>query len=195
MQSKVSLSKGRLLQTLFWCILGLISLSVVYLYYVYNHEAATLVSAKASSLVPSRITIPIISVDTSVEHVGLTTSRAMGTPKNQRNVGWYSSGVMPGEVGSAVIDGHYGWKGGKASAFEHLSQVKVGDKVYIESVSGTVTSFVVRAIKVYDLHADTTAIFSSHDGKSHLNLITCDGVWDATTQNYVKRLVVFTDKE
>jgi len=28
---------------------------------------------------------------------------------------------------------------------------------------------------------------------SHLNLITCSGVWDAKTNSYTKRLVIFTD--
>jgi hypothetical protein len=38
-------------------------------------------------------------------------------------------------------------------------------------------------------------IFSVKDGKAHLNLITCEGAWDAATQSYSDRLVVFTERE
>jgi hypothetical protein len=38
-------------------------------------------------------------------------------------------------------------------------------------------------------------IFTSKDGKSHLNIITCDWAWNKNTKHYPNRLVVFTDKE
>jgi len=36
---------------------------------------------------------------------------------------------------------------------------------------------------------------ASSDAKAHLNLITCEGVWDKVSKSYSKRLVVFTDRE
>jgi hypothetical protein len=46
----------------------------------------------------------------------------------------------------------------------------------------------------FDPSADATAVFISNDGSSHLNLITCDGVWDKQAKQYSKRLVVFADR-
>jgi hypothetical protein len=53
---------------------------------------------------------------------------------------------------------------------------------------------VVREIQRYDPNADASSVFSSNDGKSHLNLITCEGIWDEVSQSYPQRLVIFTDK-
>lgn len=40
-------------------------------------------------------------------------------------------------------------------------------------------------------HADE--VFHQGDDGSHLNLITCDGVWDGVEKSYSKRLVIFAD--
>ena len=54
--------------------------------------------------------------------------------------------------------------------------------------------FVVRKIQSYDPGEDASEVFVSNDGKPHLNLITCDGVWDKQAKQYSKRLVVFSDR-
>ncbi len=55
--------------------------------------------------------------------------------------------------------------------------------------------FSVREIKKYDLSVDTKDVFVSNDGKSHLNLITCAGIWNPILGTHSERLVVFSDKE
>ncbi|MDO8575778.1 MAG: class F sortase [bacterium] len=144
---------------------------------------------------PVRLKIPKINVDASVVYVGLTPQGAMGAPKTQDDVAWYQPGVRPGEKGSAVIAGHYGWIQGRASVFNDISALRKGDKIYVEDDRGAATAFVVREIRTYDPKADTATVFGSTDGKSHLNLITCEGVWDAGRKTYSERLVVFADKE
>lgn len=144
---------------------------------------------------PMRLKIPKIKLDSEVEYVGLTLNGEMATPKNISNVGWYEPGVRPGDVGSAVIAGHYGWEDGKASAFDELHKLRVGDKIYVEDDVGTVTTFVIRANRRYDPKEDAGEVFNSKDGKAHLNLISCEGDWDESSQSYSKRLVVFADRE
>lgn len=151
--------------------------------------------APASVAVPVRLKIPEIKVDAPMEGVGLTATGAMDVPSNQDGVAWYELGERPGEVGSAVISGHYGWKNNIGSVFDRLHELKPGDKVYSEDDQGVITTFVVRESRIYDLKADTVEIFKSDDGKAHLNLITCAGVWNVDKQMYSNRLVVFTDKE
>jgi len=145
---------------------------------------------------PARLKIPGISVDSAVEYVGLTADGAMDVPKDPDNVAWLELGRRPGENGSAVIAGHYGtWKNGKGSVFDNLHKLSEGDKLSIEDDKGTVISFAVRESRKYDPEADASDVFSSDDGRSHLNLITCEGVWNEDLQSYSSRLVVFADKE
>ncbi|MDO8443215.1 MAG: class F sortase [bacterium] len=144
---------------------------------------------------PTRLKIPSINVDASVEYVGLTPDGAMDVPKERANVAWFNLGPRPGDNGSAAIAGHYGWKDGKGSAFDNLYKLRKGDKIYVEDDKGVITTFVVRESRRYNPKMDASNVFSSNDGKPHLNLITCEGVWDKVSKTYSKRLVVFTDKE
>ncbi len=144
---------------------------------------------------PVRLKIPKLNVDAAVVYVGLTPQGAMGAPKNQTDVAWYEGGARPGENGSAVIAGHYGWIQGKPSVFNDISTLRKGDNIYVEDDTGATTAFAVREIRTYDPKADTTSVFSSTDGTSHLNLITCEGAWDEARGTYSGRLVVFADKE
>jgi len=144
---------------------------------------------------PVRLKIPGINVDAAIEYVGFTPNGEMGVPKNPSNAAWFDLGPRPGENGSAVIAGHRGWVNGKAAAFDYLYKLRKGDKLYIEDDKGTIVSFVVRETRRYDPEADASGVFSSGDGKIHLNLITCDGAWNKTEQSYSNRLVVFADME
>jgi len=150
---------------------------------------------KANFGLPMRLKIPSINVDAAIEYVGLTPDGTMDVPKNPDNVAWFEFGPRPGENGSAVIAGHYGWKNKKASVFDNLYKLRKGDKLYIEDDKGMIISFVVRESRKYDQKADASDIFSSNDEKPHLNLITCEGVWDKVSKSYSQRLVIFTDKE
>lgn len=147
---------------------------------------------QTSSGLPVRLKIPEINVDSAVEYVGLAPDGTMDIPKSPDNVAWFELGPRPGENGSAVIAGHYG---GKVSAFDNLYKLRKGDKIYVEDDKGVIIPFVVRESRRYDPEADASDVFSPSDGKSHLNLITCEGVWNKVSESYPKRLVVFTDKE
>lgn len=144
---------------------------------------------------PVRLSIPSINVDAAVDSVGMTADGAMDIKKNQDLVAWYNLGPRPGNIGNAVIAGHYGWEDGKGSVFNDLHSLKVGDRVSVGDDKGELVSFIVRGSQSYDPAADATTIFRSYDNKAHLNLITCEGAWNAKRQTYSSRLVVFTDKE
>lgn len=140
---------------------------------------------------PRRLIIPTINVDAAIVYVGLTSKGAMEVPKKTVDVGWFNLGPRPGERGSSVIAGHFNGENGEVGVFINLNKLKEGDRVYIEDNNGTTTSFVVRTSRTYDPgYADD--VFSGSDS-AHLNLITCDGVWDGVKKTYSKRLVVFTD--
>jgi sortase A len=144
---------------------------------------------------PVRLRIPKIKVDAAFEQVGLTSKGAMDAPKGPAKAGWFNLGARPGEIGSAVVAGHYGWVHNLPAIFDNLYKLKKGDKIYVEDEHGMTITFVVREIRNFDPSADAASVFISSDGKAHLNLITCGGVWDKKAKQFSKRLVVFADKE
>lgn len=144
---------------------------------------------------PTRLIIPAIHVDASIERVGLTLAGAMDAPERPANVAWYELGTRPGEQGSAVIAGHSGWRDAIPAVFDNLGVLKKGDLVSVVDDTGATVTFVVREKRIYDPNADTSGVFGSNDGKAHLNLITCEGVWDPATKSSSKRLVIFADKQ
>ena len=144
---------------------------------------------------PARLKIPKIRVDADFVYVGLTPDGTMDSPKKPLDVAWFKVGPRPGEIGSAVVAGHFGWKENKKAIFDDLSKLREGDKVYVDDEKGVTTTFVVRELRTYDENQDASDVFGSSDGKAHLNLVTCQGVWNKNRKSYSKRLVVFTDKE
>lgn len=144
---------------------------------------------------PVRLKIPAINIDATIEHVGLTSLGAMDVPKGPTNAAWFELGPRPGDIGSSVINGHYGWKNGIPAVFDNLHKLQLGDKIYVADKDGATIVFIVREIRSYNLNVDAFGVFDSNDGRSHLNLITCEGVWDKASQSYSNRLVVFADRE
>jgi len=150
---------------------------------------------QASFGLPVRLKIPEINVDANIEHVGLKTNGEMDVAKDPAAVAWLQIGNRPGEIGSAVIAGHYGiLKNGEGSVFDNLKKLNKGDQLYVEDDQGATVTFVVRENRSYDANADASSVFTSSDGKSHLNLVTCQG-WDKVSESYTKRLVTFADKK
>lgn len=144
---------------------------------------------------PVRLKIPAIGVDSAVISVGLTSNGAMGVPKGPAEVVWFNLGPHPGESGSAVIAGHYGWKDNIPAVFDNLHELRIGDKISVEDEKGLITNFVVRESRVYSKDETASDVFSSNDGKAHLNLITCTGFWNQVEKTRSDRLIIFTNKE
>ena len=144
---------------------------------------------------PVHFIIPKIDINSVFEYVGFTSDGVMDVPNSPTNVAWFNLGPRPGEIGSAVVAGHSGWKDGAPAVFENLYKLEIGDKLYVEDEKGRTVTFVVRKVQTYSPDSNTSDIFSSSDGKIHLNLITCAGDWDVISKNSSSRLVVFTDKE
>ncbi len=144
---------------------------------------------------PVRLKIPTINVDAALDHVGLTPGGDLDIPKSPVNAGWYDHGPRPGEKGSSVIDGHFGYKNNIPAVFDNLHKLQKGDKLYVEDERGTTITFVVRKLSTYRQNEDHSDVFRPSDGKAHLNLITCQGVWNQAVKSYSTRLVVFADKE
>jgi LPXTG-site transpeptidase (sortase) family protein len=140
---------------------------------------------------PVRIQIPIIGVDSFIEDAYITPEGAMEVPSGTVDVAWFALGPQPGQKGSAVIGGHFGIENGVPFVFYNLSKLRVGDKVYIIDDRGDTLTFVVDSSSLFAANADATNVFTSSDGLAHLNLITCEGIWNEILGEYPERTVVF----
>jgi LPXTG-site transpeptidase (sortase) family protein len=141
---------------------------------------------------PLRLQIPTLQVDANIAYMGLTADGDMDVPPDLVNVGWYKFGTKPGEQGSAVIAGHL--EGTEdLGVFINLNKLRSGDLINIRNDRDELISFAVRETRTYKQDERPDEIFNKTDG-SHLNLITCSGIWDNAKKRYSHRLVVFADK-
>lgn len=153
-------------------------------------KASTAVAAPIPGDYPTRLLIPALSVDANVQYVGVTASGSMGTPDNFTDVAWYKYGVVPGDQGSAIIDGHVDNGLALAGVFKHLVDIQNGDDIYVVDKDGARLHFVVTSVDLYPYQSvPTEQIFDQTDGR-FLKLITCDGTWVPGGKTYDKRLVV-----
>lgn len=145
--------------------------------------------------IPLRIIITSIGVDAVVRDVGLTKESAMDLAKDPLDTSWYRLGARPGAIGSAVIAGHVNWYNQEPAVFENLHDISLGDTILVLDDKNEAVTFVVRDLQSFNATANAEEVFTSSDGKSHLNLITCEGVWNAKAGQYTSRFVVFADRK
>jgi LPXTG-site transpeptidase (sortase) family protein len=207
MQSEISVTKAALIISIVGAIFSIVIFIQARELVEKNIDLATeiptltkvnkkvLLDQKRDLLEPVFLKIPKIAVNASIESVGLTSTGAMGIPRNPMNVGWFNLGPKPGAQGSAVIDGHLDFREGVGAVFYKLDTLVFGDKVYVMDGEGNQFIFVVREVKFFGDKDNASSVFGSVDTKSHLNLITCAGILDEVTKKYSHRLVVFLDRE
>lgn len=151
--------------------------------------------AQARPLQPlGTLVMPAIGVNAPIEPVGRLSDGAMGVPVQRQwdGVGWYKYGPLPGEQGSAVIDGHLDRPGGSPAIFWRLHDLHVGDLVMVVNTSKPTLRFRVIKMAVYrPTDAPLQQIFENDSGK-YLNLITCAGTWIPSIHQTTLRLVVYT---
>ena len=98
------------------------------------HKAPVFHNADAKRVLPSRLVIPSIKVDTPVVELGWKTSKtASGSIFSEWDVadyaaGWHKNSSVPGEHGNIVMSGHNNILG---SVFRELDQLKRGDTLEV----------------------------------------------------------------
>ena len=155
-------------------------------------SSSSMPSSLSTSSPPSRLIIPVLNIDTVVEHVGVTKAGLMGNPSNFVNVAWFKYGPAPGDMGSAVIGGHVDNALALDGVFKHLNTLKAGDMIEVKNEAGATLTFRVSAVETYPYQSVPQAIFTKTRGV-YLNLITCAGTWQSKQHTYDQRLVVYTE--
>jgi hypothetical protein len=138
---------------------------------------------------PLRLTIKSIGVDTALQPLRRLADGSLESPSRWGRAGWYAGGVIPGEVGPAVIVGHIDSISGPA-VFFRLGELRPGDPVRLTARGGRVLTFVVDGLRRYPkAHFPTEAVYGPTPDPQ-LRLVTCTGEFDAAAGSYLDNLVV-----
>jgi sortase (surface protein transpeptidase) len=143
---------------------------------------------------PIRLLIPAIGVNAPVEALGTLPNGDLQVPIQHpwEDVGWYQDGPVPGQVGSAVIDGHMDRPGELPAVFWNLHRLHMRDWIQIVLADGSSVSFRVTQVSTYPpTTMPLSRIFEDTSG-TYLNLITCAGIWIPSQQQTSLRLVVYS---
>ncbi|MER8186485.1 class F sortase [Kitasatospora sp. NPDC094015] len=142
---------------------------------------------------PVRLLIPRIGVDAPVQGVGLNPDGTVEVPPLERpeEVGWYREGPAPGQVGPAVLLGHYDTRKGPA-VFNRLPGLRPGDRIDIRREDGGTVSYQVRELRQFAKNAFPTELVYGDTAGPQLRLITCGGTL-AGNGHYTDNIIVLAD--
>jgi sortase A len=138
---------------------------------------------------PVQLLIPKLSINTIIEPVSVNAENVMEVPDGWDKAGWYTKAVKPGEIGTAVIVGHYDDQFGAPAIFYYLKNLQTGDQVLITNASGKQLVFSVTEKTNAPFYTSINDLLIN-DNNKNLILITCAGWWNAATHNYSERLIV-----
>jgi sortase (surface protein transpeptidase) len=145
-----------------------------------------------SAATPTEVAIPAIGVDAGLEDLHRGAAGELDPPKGWDDAGWFSDGIVPGEVGPAVIAGHVD-SPTSAAVFFRLDELVAGDRIAVTMSDGSTRTFVVDRTERAAKKAFPTSDVYGTTPTPTLRLITCDGTFDTATGHYTDNLVVFAD--
>ncbi|WP_214740728.1 MULTISPECIES: class F sortase [unclassified Exiguobacterium] len=144
-------------------------------------------SFHTNRFVPSRLIIPSISVEASIEAVGKDEVGRMDTPSEVDKVGWYQYGAKAGEMGNVVLSGHLDDLNGPA-IFAKLNQLPIGEVVTLQR-KDQIATYEVVSVNQYRVDQVPLASIFAATQASRVQLITCAGPYDENL-GYLDRIVV-----
>ena len=148
--------------------------------------------ADRSTATPVRVAIPAIGVDSGLEDLHRGTAGELDPPKDWNSAGWFSDGIVPGQVGPAVIAGHVD-SPTTAAVFFRLDELVPGDQIHVSMSDGSTRTFTVDHSERAAKSAFPTSDVYGTAPTPQLRLITCDGTFDTATGHYTDNLIVFAD--
>ena len=138
---------------------------------------------------PVSFAIPALDLSGPLGELSSADNGELLAPDDPGLAGWYTAGVVPGDVGPAVIGGHVDSRRGPG-VFVALRSLRPGDVVQVIRSDGRVVRFAVTAVReVPKAQFPTEAVYAP-TARPELRLITCGGRFDRTVRSYVDNVVV-----
>ena len=141
---------------------------------------------------PTRMSIPALGVDASIETIGLdrrarpddSGQAPLGAPVDQRKAGWYAAGPKPGSgMGTVLTNGHTYRDGSAIFQEDFAALVAVGQQIDLVLDNGTTCSYRISTVwRNVDAIQDYPQLVASErlydqQGPERLFLATCGGPW------------------
>jgi hypothetical protein len=142
---------------------------------------------------PVSVSIPEIGVQSKLLRLGRNKDGTMQVPNlitSANEAAWYRYSVTPGQIGTAVIEGHVDSRQGPA-VFFRLGALRPGNHISVTLADGITAVFRVTGVREYDKAEYPANIIYAPADYAALRLITCGGGFDAVTGHYLGSVVVF----
>lgn len=111
-------------------------------------------------------------------------------PSQANRAAWYTHSVTPGQIGSAVIEGHVDSYAGPA-VFFRLGALRPGNVIDVTRADGVTAIFKVTGVREYPKAKFPAGKIYGRTNYAALRLITCGGTFDSATGHYLGSTVVF----
>lgn len=140
---------------------------------------------------PVHLEIARLGISVGLGSLGLNADGSVQVPSDFAVPGWFRGGVTPGQQGSAVILGHVDSKAGPA-VFYRLGDVRPGEHIVVSLADGVNVEFTVIGLRMYAKDDFPGRDVYGARAYAALQLVTCGGVFDATSGHYLSNLVVYS---
>lgn len=140
---------------------------------------------------PTRIEVPALGIDMTIQPVGLDADGNMGLFDDPAIAAWYQWGPAPAsDAGSTVVAAHVDSLEYRVLPFARLRDAAPGTEVFVTDAAGTRHAYAVQTLEVFDKEiVDWEAAFD-RSGAPRLTLVTCGGEFDYEARTYLSNLVV-----
>jgi hypothetical protein len=135
------------------------------------------------------IAIPSLDLSGPLDELGVADDGELLAPDDPSRAGWYAGGVVPGDLGPAIVGGHVDSRRGPGVFFA-LRSLRPGDVVDITRSDGRVARFSVSRVQQVAKDRFPTAAVYGPTPRPELRLITCGGRFDRTVRSYTDNVVV-----
>jgi hypothetical protein len=142
---------------------------------------------------PVSVAIPTIGVKSKLLHLGRNNDGTMAVPNlitSAAEAAWYKYSVTPGQIGTAVIEGHVDSYQGPA-VFFRLGALRPGNRINVTLADGITAVFRVTGVREYAKDKYPANTVYAPVNYAALRLITCGGGFNAVTGHYLNSVVVF----
>jgi len=142
---------------------------------------------------PVSVAIPAIGVRSPLLRLGLNPDGTIQVPDldtDADQAAWYKYSATPGQIGTAVIEGHVDSRVGPA-VFYRLGAVRPGDDIDVALADGMTAVFRVTGVRQYAKADFPTEMIYGPAKYAALRLVTCGGTFDYATGHYLSSVVVF----
>ncbi|HKN56729.1 MAG TPA: class F sortase [Amycolatopsis sp.] len=140
---------------------------------------------------PASLEIPVIGVRTTrFTQLGLTQDGELEVPGDATTVGWFTGAPTPGQTGPAVLAAHVDYHH-LPGVFFRLKELRAGAQVLVRRADGRTVVFTVYRADRYPKTSFPTDQVYGDTTRPELRLITCGGVFDRSSGNYLDNVVVY----